>query len=90
MVGELGRIHRDRIPKAFEAVNINFIVNLPRSGGYDAIMVVINRFTKMGVFTPCTFNFTAVNMVSMFFDRVVARGFLPTKFIRDRDSRLVR
>jgi hypothetical protein len=33
MVGELGRIDSERIPEAFEAVNIDFIVNLPQSGG---------------------------------------------------------
>jgi hypothetical protein len=90
MVGELGCIDRERIPEAFEAVNNDFIVNLLRSGGYDAIMVVIDRFTKTGVFILCTFNFTAENAASMFFDRVIAMRFLTTKFITNRNPRLVR
>jgi len=90
MVQELGRIDAKRIPDAYEAVNIDFIVNLPKSGQYDAIMVIVDRFTKAGTFIPCTSNFTAENAASMFFDRIVSMGFLPTKFITDRDPRLVR
>jgi len=89
MVHELGCIDADRIPEAFEAVNIDFIVNLPKSGPYDAIMVIIDRFTKAGTFIPCTSNFTAENAASIFFDRIITMGFLPTKFITDRDPRLV-
>jgi hypothetical protein len=45
MVGEFGRIDSEIIPEAFEAVNIDIIVNLLRCEGHDAIMVVIDRFT---------------------------------------------
>jgi len=83
MVQELGRIDATRIPEAYEAVNIDFIVNLPKSGQYDAIMVIVDRLTKAGTFIPCTSNFTAENAASMFFDRIVSMGFLPTKFITD-------
>lgn len=30
-------------------LNIDFIVNLPKSRTYDAIMVIIDRFTKTGI-----------------------------------------
>jgi len=52
MVGELRRIDAERVPEAYKAVNIDFIVNLPKSGPYDAIIVVVDRFTKAGTFIP--------------------------------------
>lgn len=79
----------ERIPSAFEAVNINLIVGLPKSQGFDAILVIVNRFTKTGIFTPTTSDFTAESIANVFMEKVVARGFLPSKFITDRDPRLI-
>lgn len=80
----------DRIPEAFESINLDLIVGLPKSEGkYDAVLVMIDRFTRTGIFVPTTSNFTAAIIADIFMKRVVSRGFLPTKFITDRDPRLI-
>jgi hypothetical protein len=79
----------DRIPKAFESINMDLIVGLPKSGGYDAILTVVDRYTKAAIFIPTTSDFTAESLANIFFDKVVSRGFLPLKFITDRDPRLI-
>ena len=33
---------------------LDHIVKLPKSGDYDSIYVVVDRFTKMAHFIPCT------------------------------------
>jgi hypothetical protein len=79
----------DRIPKAFESINMDLIVGLPKSGGYDAILTVVDRYTKAAIFIPTSSDFTAESLANIFFDKVVSRGFLPLKFITDRDPRLI-
>jgi hypothetical protein len=38
--------------RPWESVFMDFMVNLPPSRGFDAIMVVVNRFSKMAHFIP--------------------------------------
>lgn len=78
-----------RIPSAFEAVNMDLIVALPKSNGFDAILVIIDRFTKTGIFTPTITDFTAESIAEIVLERMISRGFLPSKFITDRDPRLI-
>jgi hypothetical protein len=36
-------------PAAFRAINMDLIMNLPPSGGYDAILVIVDLCTAHGV-----------------------------------------
>ena len=40
--------------KAWTHISVNFIMKLPLTQGYDAILVVIDRFTKIAHFVPTT------------------------------------
>lgn len=76
---------------AFESINFDLIVNLPKMRrGHDAIMVIVDRLTKAGIFVPTTSNYTAQGLAEIFFEHVVRRGWIPTKFITDRDPKLVK
>ena len=45
----------DLIPeKALSHISAEFITKLPLAQGYDAILVIVDRFTKMGHFIPTT------------------------------------
>ena len=45
----------DLIPeKALSHISADFITKLPLAQGYDAILVIVDRFTKMGHFIPTT------------------------------------
>ncbi|MDB5851806.1 MAG: hypothetical protein JWP29_5558 [Rhodoferax sp.] len=87
--GDLQPIDSEISPKAFETISFDMIVALPFSKGYDAIMVVIDKFSKYGIFVSAMSNFTAESSAKSFFDNVVRRGWLPTKFITDRDPRFM-
>jgi hypothetical protein len=38
---------------------LDFITDLPVSKGFDAILTVVDRFTKMAHFLPCTKSITS-------------------------------
>lgn len=74
---------------AFETVGIDFIVGLPFSDGFDAIMVVIDKFTRTGIFIPTNSNYTSESAAELFLQHVVRQGFLPSKVISDRDPKFM-
>src|SRR5258706_18683 len=74
---------------AFECVGMDFIVQLPKSEGFDAIMVIIDKFTRYGILIPMTSDYTAVSSAEAFVKHVVAQGWLPSKFITDRDKKFL-
>jgi hypothetical protein len=75
-------------PAAFRSINMDLIVNLPPSGGYDAILVVVDRCTKTAIFVPTLSNYSAEMIAELLFDNVVRRGFIPEKIITDRDPKI--
>jgi hypothetical protein len=65
-------------------------VNLPVSGGYDAILVIVDRCTKAGIFIPTVSSYTAESIAELLFENVVRRGFIPEKIITDRDPKITK
>jgi len=49
---------------------MDFMVSLPPSRGFDAIMVVVDRFSKMAHFIPTKDEATAQEMKRLFFTHV--------------------
>ena len=66
------------------SLSVDFIVELPPSEGYNAIMVVVDRFSKYSYFIPCDTKITAATTVKLFIDTVFAAHGLPTEIISDR------
>ena len=65
---------------------MDFMTDLPECQRFDAIMVVVDRFTKMAHFTPCTKTITSEQCVDMFIDRVVRHHGIPENIITDRGA----
>ena len=40
--------------KPWQSISLDFITNLPDSKGFNAILTVVDRYTKMAHFLPCT------------------------------------
>ncbi|WVZ83842.1 hypothetical protein U9M48_030940 [Paspalum notatum var. saurae] len=58
---------------------------LPRSGGFNCIMVVIDSFTKYGHFLPLGHPFTAASVAKLFHDHIYKLHGMPSHLISDRD-----
>lgn len=67
----------------------DFIVQLPLSNGYTAILVVVNRLTKMAHFIPTTDDVDAATTVELFLQHIVAKHGLPDDIVSDRGTTFV-
>jgi hypothetical protein len=67
---------------------MDFITQLPDSKGFTAILVVVDRLTKMAHFIPTTNEIDADGTVSLLMSRVVSAHGLPDDIVSDRDKTL--
>ncbi|GBG71681.1 hypothetical protein CBR_g9094 [Chara braunii] len=73
----------------WQSISMDFIGPLrpPTQRGHDAILVVVDRFTKRARFVPCRYRISAREVADVVFDRVVRDHGLPQSIISDRDPR---
>ena len=65
---------------------MDFITDLPNSDGYDTILVVINRLTKMSHFISCNEDLKALQFATLFLKEIVRLHGIPRDVITDRGS----
>ncbi|PRP74586.1 retrotransposable element protein [Planoprotostelium fungivorum] len=68
----------------WKSVTIDFMVELPECQGFNAIMVVVDRFTKMSHFIPCKNTITSEETATLYIDRVFRHHGIPEHIISDR------
>jgi hypothetical protein len=56
---------------AWQNISLNFIEGLPKSEGYNVILIVVDRFTKYAHFLPLKHPFTALSVARVLFDAVI-------------------
>ena len=87
-----GELQSLLIPKQlWESVSMDMITGLPPSAdadskAYDAILVIVDRFTKMAKYFPVRKTIRAVDMAQLFHDRIVYAFGTPASIITDRGS----
>jgi len=80
-----GKLMPNLIPKkAWTHISADFIMKLPLAQGYDAILVVVDRFTKMAHFVPTTEKTSAEGLARLFRDNIWKLHGLPDSIISDR------
>ena len=86
--GRYGTLIPNPIPRRpYESISMDFIVNLPKSGSFNAVWVVVDRFTKHAQFVPITTGLTTADFAELFVRRVASRFGLPDSIVSDRDAR---
>jgi len=65
---------------------MDFITDLPKSDGYDTILVVIDRLTKMSHFIPCSKDLDARQFANLIMEKIVRLDGLPHDIITDRGT----
>jgi Integrase zinc binding domain/RNase H-like domain found in reverse transcriptase/Integrase core domain len=69
----------------WQDITIDF-TEMPKSEGYDNVLVVVDRFSKEAAFIPCTKEETALSTAELFRDHVWCQHGLPSTVVSDRGS----
>ena len=75
--------------KVWTHISTDFITKLPLVQWYNAILVVVDRFTKMGHFIPTTKKTSTEGLAHLFRDNVWKLHGLPDSIILDRGPQFV-
>jgi len=70
--------------KVWTHISTDFITKLPLAQGYNAILVVVDRLTKMAHFVPTTERMSAEGLAQLFRDNIWKLHGLPDSIISDR------
>lgn len=65
---------------------MDFVEGLPTSEQYNAILVVIDKFSKYGHFIPIHHPYTTLKIAKVFLKEVYKLHGLPKTIITDRDD----
>ena len=85
---EAGLLRPLPIPtKCWESVLMDFMTHLLESKGFDSIMVVVDRVSKMAHFVPTRDIATTQEVGRLYFDKVVKHYGMHKSIISDRDPK---
>jgi hypothetical protein len=74
--------------RPWESISLDFVTHLPiTSTGMDAIMVVVDRFSKQAHFIPTTSKADAATTARLFLTNVYRLHGLPRSIVSDRDPK---
>jgi hypothetical protein len=69
----------------YRDMTMDFITSLPKAQGYDAIFMVVDRFSKQARFAPTTMSKGAEHTAKLFFDYWISQKGYPEHIVSDRD-----
>jgi hypothetical protein len=86
--GQQGFLQPIPIPdQPFEVVTLDFIMDLPESKGFNAILVIVDKLMRYAHFLPCTTHIDEVETACLFASNIWSHYGLPRQIISSRDSR---
>ncbi|CDO77965.1 hypothetical protein BN946_scf184971.g15 [Trametes cinnabarina] len=72
--------------RPWNSISMDLIEQLPSSGGYTAILVVVDRLTKQAIFIPTHDTLTASELADLFVMHVFSKHGVPSHVTSDRGS----
>mgnify|MGYP000532974220 FL=1 len=85
-----GLLHPLPIPRRpWVSLSMDFITDLPLVGGHDTVLVIVDRFSKMAHFVPCSKTISGEETVDLFLKNIVRLHGLPEDITSDRGSQFI-
>jgi len=85
-----GELHPLPIPdQRWDTISVDFIVELPLSHGFDAVMSVVDSVSKRAHFIPTTTTITSAGSARLFQQHVWKLHGLPRQVVSDRGTQFV-
>lgn len=75
--------------KPWNSISMDFIEQLPASSGFTAILVIVDRFSKQGIFIPTYNTITSPQLTELFVLHVFSKHGIPSHVTSDRGSEFV-
>ena len=72
--------------KPWTDISLDFVDSLPKSHGYEVILMVVDKLTKYVHFIPLSHPYTATKVASMFMKEIFKFHGMPQSIISDRDA----
>ena len=71
------------------SISLDFITDIPPSKGFDSILIIVDRFTKMAHFIPCTKAITSQETTELLMREVFRHRGLPNDIISDQGPQFI-
>lgn len=75
--------------RPWESVSMDFITHLSKVGNHEAILVIIDQFSKYATFIPTSKQCSVELTAQLFFKQVVKLWGVPTSIVSDKDDRFI-
>jgi len=75
--------------RPWDSISMDFIETLPTSAGYDAILVIVDRLSKQGIFIPTNITCTSEDLAFLFILHVFSKHGVPEHVTSDRGPEFV-
>ena len=75
--------------RPWNSISMDFIEQLPDSDGHTAILVIVDRLTKQGIFIPTVNEITAQELAHLFILHVFSKHGVPSHVTCDRGSEFI-
>ncbi|SJL06853.1 uncharacterized protein ARMOST_10195 [Armillaria ostoyae] len=83
-------LHPNAIPtEPWTHISVDMVTGLPDSNGHDALLVIVDRFSKAIILVPCNVELSAAGWARILRDHVYAHHGMPQVVISDRGPQFV-